>query len=114
MISSFKADTNWRNPVRFQEPFLEHVFRLTGSPRGNVFIGFSQRRARIMRAALRHRLNAQDDLAALELISKMGSSNCPFWLAKMSECRRTDGYTESQAGRQHVSAHFVNSIAVLR
>ncbi|MBL7164632.1 MAG: hypothetical protein ISS57_18750 [Anaerolineales bacterium] len=84
MISSFRADMNWRNPVRFQESHQEHVFRLTGSPRGNVFIGFSQRRVRIMRAALRHRLNAQDDLTVLELISKMGSSNCPFWLAKMS------------------------------
>ncbi|MBL7163222.1 MAG: hypothetical protein ISS57_11495 [Anaerolineales bacterium] len=46
------------NPVRFQETHHEHVFRLTDSPRGNVFLGFSQRRVKIMRAALRHRLNA--------------------------------------------------------
>ena len=83
MIYSSTLKAHVINPIRFQETYQEHVFRLTGSPRGNVFIGFSQRRVRIMRVALRHRLNAQDDLAAHELISKMGSSNCPYWLAEM-------------------------------
>jgi len=84
MISSFKADMNWRNPVRFQETHQEHVFRLTGSPRGNVFLGASMRRVRIMRAALRHRLNAQKTLSSGELRVIMHASNCPFWLSEMS------------------------------
>jgi hypothetical protein len=71
-------------PVRFQESHHEHVFRLTGSPRGNVFIGFSMRRVRIMRAALRHRLNAQKPLSSGELRVIMHASNCPFWLSEMS------------------------------
>ena len=72
------------NPVRFQESHQEHVFRLTGSPRGNVFLGFSMRRVRIMRAALRHRLNAQKTLSSGELRVIMHASNCPFWLSEMS------------------------------
>ena len=72
------------NPVRFQETHHEHVFRLTGSPRGNVFLGFSMRRVRIIRAALRHRLNAQKTLSPGELRVIMHASNCPFWLSKMS------------------------------
>ena len=84
MISSFKADLNWRNPVRFQESHQEHVFRLTGSPRGNVFLGASMRRVKIMRAALRHRLNAQKTLSPGELRVIMHASNCPFWLSEMS------------------------------
>ena len=72
------------NPVRFQESHQEHVFRLTGSPRGNVFLGVSMRRVRIMRAALRHRLNAQKTLSSGELRVIMHASNCPFWLSEMS------------------------------
>ena len=71
-------------PVRFQETHQEHVFRLTGSPLGNVFLGFSMRRVRIMRAALRHRLNAQKTLSSGELRVIMHASNCPFWLSEMS------------------------------
>lgn len=74
--------TNWRNPFRFQEPFEEHIIRPTGSPRGHIFL--SPRRIRIQRVALRHRLNAQEPLAAGELGIKMGASNCPYWLDKMS------------------------------
>ena len=74
--------TNWRNPVRFQEPFDKHVIRLTGSTRGQIFL--SPRRIRIQRVALRHRLIAQKPLAAGELVNKMGASNCPYWLYKMS------------------------------
>jgi len=32
-------------PVRFQETQHEHVFQLTGSPRGNVFLDARQRKA---------------------------------------------------------------------
>ena len=35
------------NPDRFQESHHEHVFRLTGSPRRNVFMGASMRRVKI-------------------------------------------------------------------
>ena len=72
------------NPARFQESHQEHVFRLTGSPRGNVFLGASMRQVRIMRAALRHRLNAQKTLSPGELRVIMHASNCPFWLSEMS------------------------------
>ena len=72
------------NPVRFQESHQEHVFRLTGSPRGNILLGFSMRRVRIMRAALRHRLNAQKTLSSGELRVIMHASNCPLWLSEMS------------------------------
>jgi len=78
------------NPVRFQESHQEHVFRLTGSPRGNVFLGASMRRVRIMRAALRHRLNAQKTLSPGELRVIMHASNCPFWLSEMSVAELMD------------------------
>jgi len=78
------------NPVRFQESHQEHLFRLTGSPRGNVFLGASMRRVRIMRAALRHRLNAQKTLSPGELRVFMHASNCPIWLSEMSVAELMD------------------------
>jgi hypothetical protein len=90
------------NPARFQETFEKHVFWLSGSPRGNVFIGFSQRRVRIMRFANRHRLNAEDDLAAHELMRKRGSSNCPYWLAEMRVAELMDTLKVKLEGNQLV------------
>jgi hypothetical protein len=84
MNNSSTFETHMRNPVRFQESHREHVFRLTGSPRGNLFLGVSMRRVRIMRAVLRHRLNAQKTLSPGELRVIMHASNCPFWLSDMS------------------------------
>jgi hypothetical protein len=84
MNYSSTFETHMRNPVRFQESHQDHVFRLTGSPRGNVFLGASMRRVRIMRAALRHRLNAQKTLSPGELRVIMHASNCPFWLSEMN------------------------------
>jgi hypothetical protein len=84
MNYSSTFETHIRNPVRFQESHQEHVFRLTGSPRGILFMGASMRRVRIMRIALRHRLNAQKTLSPGELRVIMHASNCPFWLSEMS------------------------------
>jgi hypothetical protein len=71
-----------RNQVRFQEPFYEHVFHLTGSSHGNEFL--SPWRINSMRAALLHRLNATRPISACELVQIMKASNCPIWLAQMS------------------------------
>ena len=74
-----------RNRVRFQEPFYEHVFHLTGSSHGTVFL--SPWRINIMRGALLHRLNATRPLSAINLMQIMDESNdldCPLWLAQMS------------------------------
>jgi len=87
-----------RNKIRLQEPFREHLFRLTGSPRGNVFIGFSQRRVRIMRTALRHRLIAQKSLSLGELRVSMHASNCPFWLSEMSVAELMDTLAVKREG----------------
>jgi len=84
MNYSSTFETHMRNPVWFQESHQEHVFRLTGSPRGNVFLGASMRRVRIMRAALRHRLNVHKSLSPGELRVIMHASNCPFWLSEKS------------------------------
>ena len=73
------------NRVRFQEPFYEHVFHLTGSSHGNVFL--SPWRINIMRAALLHRLNATRPVSAINWMQIMAESNdldCPLWLAQMS------------------------------
>ena len=88
------------NAVRFQETHQEHVFRLTGSPRGNVFLGFSMRRVRIMRAALRHRLNAQKTLSSGELRVIMNASNCPLWLSEMSVAELLDALAVKLEGSQ--------------
>jgi len=45
MNYSSTFETPIRNPVRFQETFEEHVFRLTESPRGNVCLGTRQMKA---------------------------------------------------------------------
>ena len=74
-----------RNRVRFQEPFYEHVFHLTGSSHGTVFL--SPWRINIMRGALLHRLNATRPISAINLMQIMDESNdldCPLWLAQMS------------------------------
>ena len=74
-----------RNRVRFQEPFYEHVFHLTGSPHGAIFL--SPWRINIMRAALLYRLNATRPLSAINWMQIMDESNdldCPLWLAQMS------------------------------
>jgi len=101
-----------RNKIRFQEPFREHVFRLTGSPRGNVFIGFSQRRVRIMRTALRHRLNAHKPLAVGELMKTMGTSNCPYWLTKISVEELMDALDVQREGGMIVPSPSIRMLCI--
>ena len=74
-----------RNKVRFQEPFREHVFHLTGSSHGVILL--SPWRINIMRAALLHRLNATRPISAINWMQIMAESNdldCPLWLAQIS------------------------------
>ena len=74
-----------RNKVRFQEPFREHVFHLTGSSHGVILL--SPWRINIMRAALLQRLNATRPVSAIHWMHIMAESNdldSPLWLAQIS------------------------------
>jgi hypothetical protein len=100
------------NPVRFQETQHEHLFRLTGSPRGNVFLGASMRRVRIMRAALRHRLNAQKTLSPGELRAIMHASNCPFWLSELSVEELMDALAVKLEGSMIVPTSLIQLLLI--
>ena len=98
--------------IRFQETHQEHVFRLTGSPRGNVFLGLSQRRVKFMRAALCHRLNAQKPLSPGELRVIMHASNCPLWLSEMSVAELLDALAVVLEGRMIVPSPSIQLLFI--